>query len=71
MDTALWTASPRVNNSRAAAEEVTGLDDIVYHEMSADYSDTNPYADGERQEKIRRLEQLAIRPAITVYKEPD
>lgn len=47
------------------------MDEYTYHEMSADYPDTNPYADLEKQEKIRRLEQLSIRPAITVYKEPD
>ncbi len=47
------------------------MDDTVYHEMSTDFSDTTPYDSDERLEKIRRIEQLAIRPAITVYKEPD
>jgi hypothetical protein len=39
--------------------------------MNTDYPDANPYGDIERQEKIRRIEQLDIRPAITVYKTPD
>ncbi|MDR3592595.1 MAG: hypothetical protein P4N41_23310 [Negativicutes bacterium] len=47
------------------------MDEKVYHEMSTDYPDTNPYENDERLEKIRRLEQLSIRPAITVYQEPD
>lgn len=45
------------------------MDDAVsYHELKYDIAEPEPFPDGA-EAKRRRLEQLEIRPAVTVYSE--
>ena len=46
-------------------------DPVTYHKMNLSSSDPDPYGDTAMKEKIRKLEQLDIRPAVTVYRETD
>ncbi|MDR3565392.1 MAG: hypothetical protein P4N59_28700 [Negativicutes bacterium] len=47
------------------------MDELIYHEMNTTCHDLDSHEDLARQERIRRIEQLDIRPAVTVYFDHD